>query len=77
MRTNEQAYFQYIKGHVYEELWEGQSADLRQLLQSPGVKKRVVKEKGFFGQRFQTYMDDLTVKGSDVPPPTEIVQEMS
>jgi hypothetical protein len=77
MRTIEQAYFQYVQGYIDEEMWEGQRAHLRQLIQAPAVKEWWSHRRCFFSQRFQNYMDELAAQGSDVPTPTEIVQEMS
>ena len=77
MRTIEQAYFQYVQGYIDEEMWEGQRAHLRQLIQAPAVKTWWSHRRIFFSQRFQNYMDELAAQGSDVPTPTERVQEMS
>ena len=77
MRTIELAYFQYEQGYIDEELWESQSAHLRQTIHAPAVKKWWPERRCFFSQRFQNYMDELSASESDVPTPTEVVQKMS
>ena len=77
MRTIELAYFQYAQGYIDEEIWEGQRAHLRQIIHAPAVKKWWSHRRCFFSQRFQNYMDELAAQGSDVPTPTELVQEIS
>ena len=77
MRTIEQAYFQYVQGYIDEEIWEGQRAHLRQLMQAPAVKEWWLHRRCFFSQRFQHYLEELAVPGNEVTTPTEMVRAMS
>jgi hypothetical protein len=77
MRTIEQAYFQYAKGYIDEEIWEGHRAHHRQLIQAPAIKIWWSHRRYFFSQKFQKYMDEIAALGSDVISPTEAIQRLS
>ena len=77
MRTIEQAYFQYEKGYIDEEIWEGHTAHHRQLINSPAIEMWWSQRRCFFSKKFQKYMDELAALGSDVITPTQAIQQMS
>lgn len=77
MRTTEQAYFQYLQGHIDKEIWEGHRAHHRQLINAPAIKTWWSHRRRFFSHKFQKYMDEVAALGSDVVSPTEAIQQMS
>jgi len=77
MRTVEQAYFQYLQGHIDEEIWEGHMAHHCQLINAPAIEVWWSHRRRFFSQKFQKYMDEVAALGSDAVHPTEAIQQMS
>jgi len=76
MRTIEQAYFQYLRGNIEEEIWEGQEVHLQQVAHAPAVITWWSMRRDYFSKSFQNYVDELASRECSAPTPTQVVESV-
>ncbi len=76
-RVLEQAHFYYEQGLLDEQVWSGQVSHLTQITKSPTTMSWWSMRKGFFNQRFQNLVDDLSKTETDMSLPGDVLPTLT